>query len=69
MCMSLSVKNEQDCGASLRSLLFRLEHGDGVPDFMKPDIHPNAEPVVENSSNATSSCIMTVTTAQLRWAR
>ncbi len=47
MCMSLSVKNEQ--GLVVVPFVrfcsgWRMVMG--APDFMKPDIHPNAEPVV-----------------------
>jgi uncharacterized protein (DUF362 family) len=47
MCMSLSVKNEQGL-VVLPYVRFCSGWSmvTGVPDFMKPDIHPNAEPVV-----------------------
>ncbi len=47
MCMSLSVKNEQGL-VVLPYVQFCSGWSmvTGVPDFMKPDIHPNAEPVV-----------------------
>jgi uncharacterized protein (DUF362 family) len=46
-CMSLSVKNEQGL-VVLPYVRFcpGWSMVTGVPDFMKPDIHPNAEPVV-----------------------
>ena len=47
MCMSLSVKNEQGL-VVLPYVRFcpGWRMVTGVPDFMKPDIHPNAEPVI-----------------------
>jgi uncharacterized protein (DUF362 family) len=47
MCMSLSVKNEQGL-VVLPYVRFcpGWSMVTGVPEFMKPDVHPNAEPVV-----------------------
>jgi uncharacterized protein (DUF362 family) len=48
MCMSLSVKNEQGL-VVLPYVRFcpGWRMVTGVPEFMKPDIHPNAEPVIK----------------------
>ena len=47
MCMTLSVKNEQGL-VVLPYVRFcpGWRMVTGVPEFMKPDIHPNAEPVI-----------------------
>jgi len=47
MCMSLSVKNEQGL-VVLPYVRFcpGWNMVTGVPEFMKPDVHPNAEPVI-----------------------
>jgi uncharacterized protein (DUF362 family) len=47
MCMSLSVKNEQGL-VVLPYVRFcpGWSMVTGVPEFMKPDVHPNAEPVI-----------------------
>jgi uncharacterized protein (DUF362 family) len=49
MCMSLSVKNEQGL-VVLPYVHFcpGWSMVTGVPDFMKPDVQPNAEPVIRN---------------------
>jgi uncharacterized protein (DUF362 family) len=47
MCMSLSVKNEQGLVVNpYVEFCSGWRKVTGVPDFMKPDIQPNAEPVV-----------------------
>ena len=48
MCMTLSVKNEQGL-VVLPYVRFcpGWRMVTGVPEFMKPDVHPNAEPVIQ----------------------